>query len=357
VSVVALSGDGGDAATELQNAGVEFISLKMRKGLADPRGWIVLNRWLWHARPDVVHTHLPHATCMARWSRIAAPVPVLVDTLHSSNTGKPGRQITYAISRWLTDQVTAVSEATAASHLTAGMVGQSKLSVLGNGIEKEAWLPDATRRAFARGELGVANEFLWLSVGRLEALKDYPTMLGAFAALPKSARLLVLGEGPLRGELVQLAARLGLSERVQFMGFVPDVARWMRAADGFVLSSRYEGLPMVLLEAGACGLPIVATNVDGTREVISNEATGLLTPAGDADGLADAMTRLMHAPIEERRAMGERARRSVLERFSLESVLDRWEDLYSNLLVRGNTDRRIRLSEREVLKRHSATSA
>ncbi len=174
-------------------------------------------------------------------------------------------------------------------------------------------------------------------------VKDYPTLLNALAGAHETARLLIAGVGPLQAELVQLAARLGLEQRVRFLGFDPNVQRWMQAADGFVLSSRYEGLPMVLLEAGACALPAVATDVPGTREAIVNGETGWLAPAGDADALALAMAKLMRTPIEERRAMGERARRHVVEQFGIESVLDRWEQLYAELLDRKNARRRIRL--------------
>ena len=98
--------------------------------------------------------------------------------------------------------------------------------------------------------------------------------------VPDPARLLIAGAGPLQSELIQLAARLGLERRVRFLGFEPDIKRWMQAADGFVLSSRWEGLPMGLLEAAACGLPAVATCVPGTPEVIVDGQTGWLTPAG-----------------------------------------------------------------------------
>ena len=98
-SVVALSGTGGTTAAELEDAGVRFTSLQMRKGLADPRGWIRFQRWLWREQPDVLHAHLPHAAWLARWSRLAAPVPLVVDTLHSSATGKTGRHFGYACSR------------------------------------------------------------------------------------------------------------------------------------------------------------------------------------------------------------------------------------------------------------------
>jgi glycosyltransferase involved in cell wall biosynthesis len=357
VSVVALSGNGGAAAAELRDCGVTFTSLGMRKGLADPRGWIRFHRWLGRERPDVLHAHLPHAAWLCRWSRVAAPVPVVVDTLHSSSTGKRGRHIGYTCSRWLPDHVTAVSHATADSHLVAGMVREERLSILANGIDVAAWEPNAQARSAMRHLLGLRDEFLWIAAGRLESVKDYPTLLRAFARAPETARLLILGAGPLEAELVALAAQLGLERRVRFLGFEPNVERLMQAADGFVLSSRYEGLPMVLLEAGACGVPAVATDVPGTREVLIDGVNGWLARAGHANSLGEAMTKLMSMPAEEQSAMGQRARQRVIAEFSLESMLDRWERLYDELLDRKNVNWRKRLTARDILNRRSAASA
>jgi len=357
VSVVVLSGDGGAAAAELRTCGVAFTSLEMRKGLADPRGWIRFHRWLKREQPDVLHAHLPHAAWLCRWSRLAAAVPVVIDTLHSSGTGKRGRRFGYAFSRWLPDHVTAVSHATAVSHLAAGMVREERLSILGNGIEVEAWAPDTQARAEARRQLGLTDEFLWMAVGRLEAVKDYPTLLRAMARAPENARLLVLGTGPLKAELNRLAAQLGLERRVRFLGFAPNVEHWMQAADGFVLSSRYEGLPMVLLEAGACGVPAVATDVPGTREVVIDGVNGWLARAADPVGLDQAMTSLMRMPLKERYAMGECARRRVINDFSMDTVLNRWEQLYETLLAQKSVKSRMRLTARDALSRHSAASA
>jgi glycosyltransferase involved in cell wall biosynthesis len=332
VSVVALSGSGGDAAAELTAAGAGFVTLRMRKGLADPRGWIRFHGWLRHHSPDLMHAHLPHAAWLARWSRLAAPVRVIVDTLHSSSTGPVGRKLGYRWSGWLTDRVTAVSQAAAVAHLSCSMVSQSKLLVLPNGVDGSVWRPDPPVRKAARLELRLEGEFLWLAAGRLEPVKDYPTLLAAMVLVAEPAQLLIAGAGPQKDELVQLAAKLGLERRVRFLGFVTDVHRWMQAADGFVLSSRWEGLPMGLLEAAACGLPAVATCVPGTPEVILNGQTGWLTPASDCAALGEFMTRMVRLPSEERRAMGERARNLVMERFSMEAVLDRWEALYRHLL-------------------------
>ena len=133
---------------------------------------------------------------------------------------------------------------------------------------------------------------------------------------------------------------------MRFLGFEPNVQRWMQAADGFVLSSRYEGLPMVLLEAGACGLPAVATDVPGTREVIVNGETGWLAPAGDADALAQAMAKLMRTPPEERRAMGERARRRCASASAWKPCWTGGSSFTRNCSSRKSARRRIRLTAR-----------
>ena len=165
-------------------------------------------------------------------------------------------------------------------------------------------------------------------------------MLRAFAQTPKNSCLTIAGNGPLEDLLRKLASDLEIAQRVRFVGFVPDVRRWMQAADSFVLSSRWEGLPMGLIEAAACGLPAVATDVLGSREVISDGETGWLAPAGSPTALAEKMRLAMELAVEERSMMGERARRRAVERYSLDGVMDRWEGLYGELLERNSLPRR-----------------
>lgn len=332
VTVVALSGSGGAAAEELRSAGAAFLSLGMRKGLADPRGWTRYIGWLRHARPDVVHAHLPHAAWLARWSRAFAPVPVQIDTLHTWSTGTIARRFGYRLSRGFPDRVTAVSGSVAQSHLHAGVVRPETLTILPNGVDGNQWRPDAGVRSDVRRELGLEDQFLWLAVGRLEMVKDYPTLFKAMAAVPRNAVLVVAGRGPLLNNLAHLSYHLGIGARVRFLGFEPNIKRWFQAADGFVLSSRWEGLPMALLESAACALPAVATDVPGSCEVIVDGATGTLVPPADAAALAWAMTATMRLPPEERLAMGARARQHVTEQFGLAASFDRWENLYCDLL-------------------------
>lgn len=338
VSVVALTGKGGPAAAELRAAGIDFLSLEMRKGLLDPRGWYRFCRWVDRERPHVVHAHLHHAAWLARWSRLCiaimdlrsfrSPGTVFIDTLHSSSTGNLARHFGYRSSDWLADCTTAVSLSVANAHLAAHMVDRRKVSVVYNGVDVEEFKPDAASRNETRRCLGVDDEFVWLAAGRLEPVKNYPTLLRAFATLPESARLIIAGDGSLRADLIQLSESLGLKQRVRFLGFQPDVRPWMRAADAFVLSSCWEGLPVGLIEAGACGLPSVATDVPGSCEVIVHNRTGRLAHCDCPNSLARTMTALMYASPRERRVMGNLARLHVTERFSIESALDRLEALY-----------------------------
>lgn len=331
VSVLALTGTGGAAGRELQAAGIGFHSFHMRKGVADPRGWIGLHRWLRREKPDLLHAHLPHATWMARWARLALPGLRIIDTLHSSSTGNLWRHIGYRASNWLACEVTAVSEAVAQSHLAAGLVPPRKLSIIPNGIDTKAFAPDATARLAERRKLGLDDKFLWIASGRLEAVKDYPTLFGALRRLPEKAHLLLAGEGSQRTELQALALRLGLEGRVHFLGFVPDPRSFLQAADAAVLSSLWEGLPLALLEAGASGLPAVSTDVPGSRQVIEEGVNGLLAPAREPLALAAAMRTLMETTSAEREKMGEQARLRIVEQYDLETVLDQWEALYGSL--------------------------
>ena len=137
-----------------------------------------------------------------------------------------------------------------------------------------------------RAELAVADdEFLWLAVGRLVPQKDVPNLLDAFAkhhaAHPRS-RLAIVGDGALRDEMVAHAASLGVGEAVAFLGIRRDVPQLMAAADVFVMSSAWEGLPNVVMEAMAAGLPVVSTNVGGVAELVEDPGTGALVPASDA---------------------------------------------------------------------------
>ncbi len=228
-----------------------------------------------------------------------------------------------------------MSQAGLERYIRVGAVPREKIRYIPNGVDTERFRPDSAVRARLREELGLRDAFVWLAVGRFEKPKDYPTMLQAFAQVLEGQReavLLVAGDGPLRPAMEELAHELGIAERVRFLGIRRDVPELMNTADAYLMSSSWEGMPMVLLEASATGLPIVATHVGGNPEIVLDGKTGFLVPSKNPKALAQAMLRLMSIPERERQKMGEAARRHIEANFSLDRVVEQWEILYRELL-------------------------
>jgi len=323
VTVVALSGTGGPEAATLRSLNISFLSLEMRKAWLDPRGWLRFLRWARLHRPDILHAHLPHATWFARCIRPFARIGVLIDTIHTTSTGTNGRKLLYRITNPLTTHVTCVSHAVAESALAARMVSAAKLTLLPNGVP----LPPLTARQSS-------PTFRWIAVGRLAPVKDYPTLLHAFATLPSHATLQIVGTGPEELTLRSLSASLNIADRVHFSGFHADIPPLLAQADAFVQSSLWEGLPISILEASASALPVVATDAAGTREALIPGQTGLIAPIGDSSALAATMAEVMALPHSERKKIGQHGRQFVEQNFSLSAITTQWEALYRRLLRR-----------------------
>jgi glycosyltransferase involved in cell wall biosynthesis len=328
----------GPMGFEARSVGLPTESLEMRRGFPDPRGLLRLVRIVRAWRPDVLHSHMVHANLMARVLRLIAPVPALVSTIHNIHEGGRLRMIAYRLTNALVDHMTIVSQAAFDRFVAEGIVPKEILRVVPNGVNTDRFrnLPPGVRESL-RHSLGLEREFVWLAVGRFETAKDYPNMLRAFTAVrerrPESVLLLV-GRGSRQEETEALARDLGLGGAVRFLGVRTDVPEVMSAADGYLMSSAWEGMPMVLLEAAAAALPIVATKVGGNEEVVRHEGTGFLVPPSDHEALGLAMLRLSELSEPERRAMGERGREHIRTTYDLERVADRWEDLYREVLAR-----------------------
>ena len=329
----------GPMGLQARSLGLATDSLEMRRGVPDPRGLARLVRIVRAWKPDVVHSHMVHANLMARVLRLLVPVPVLVSTIHNVYEGGPLLMAGYRLTNGLVDHMTIISQAAADRFVGERIVPGRLLTVIANGVDTDRMrnLPPEGRAAL-RGGMSVGDqEFVWLAVGRFEVAKDYPNMLRAFAdvrAREPRAVLVIVGQGSLQAEAEALTAELGLREAVRFLGARDDVPAVMSAADGYVMSSAWEGMPMVLLEAAAAGLPIVATAVGGNGEVVRDGESGFLVPARDSGGLRAGMLRLMALPEEHRRAMGERGREHVRANYGLQRVAERWERVYWDALAR-----------------------
>ena len=329
----------GPMGLQAQALGVTTDSLEMRRGVPDPRGLGRLVRLVRAWKPEVVHSHMVHANLMARALRLLVPVPVLVSTIHNVYEGGPLLMAAYRLTNGLVDHMTIISEAAAARFVTERIVPKRLLTVIANGVDTERMrtVPPEARTALRRS-FGVRDEaFVWLAVGRFEIAKDYPNMLRAFRdvrARQAGAVLVIVGQGSLQGETEALAVELGLDAAVRFLGARDDVPAVLSAADAYVMSSAWEGMPMVLLEAGAAGLPIVATAVGGNGEVVRDGESGFLVPPRDSEALGAGMLRLMALPSEERRSMGERGREHIRANYGLQRVAERWERVYWDAMAR-----------------------
>jgi glycosyltransferase involved in cell wall biosynthesis len=311
----------------------------MRRGVPDPRGLARLVRIVRAWKPDVVHSHMVHANLMGRVLRLLVPVPVLVSTIHNVYEGGPLLMAGYRLSNGLVDHMTIISQAAADRFIGERIVPGRLLTVIANGVDTDRMrnVPPEARGALRRA-IGVSDEeFVWLAVGRFEVAKDYPNMLRAFKEVRSRdprAVLVIVGQGSLQGQAEALADELGLRDAVRFLGARDDVPAVMSAGDGYVMSSAWEGMPMVLLEAAAAGLPIVATAVGGNGEVVRDGESGFLAPARAPEALGQAMLRLMSLPAEQRRGMGERGREHVRANYGLHRVAERWERVYWDALAR-----------------------
>ena len=314
-------------ADELAAAGVPVLSLGMRAGKADPRALIRLARHLRRFRPQVLHAHMFHANLMARLIRLIYPVPVLISTIHSTaetSRAEAGqairlsyslhrRDLLYRFTDRLSDLTVCVCAAVAERHLGAGAVSRARLRIIPNGVDTNRFRPDPGQRARTRDALGLGGQFVWLAAGRLMWKKDYPTMLKAMAKLPFE-NLLIAGEGPQQDELRALSPA-----NVRFLGPRDDMPQLMNACDALALSSVVEGLPMVLLEAAASGLPAVATVEPASR----------VAPSGDPDALAAAMAEVAGMPPEARASLAQAARARAVAEYDLGAIVTRWEETYA----------------------------
>ncbi|WP_308530566.1 glycosyltransferase [uncultured Paenibacillus sp.] len=349
---------------ELKELGVDVVSLGMKKGVPDPRAIVRLVSLIRRMRPDVVHSHLVHANILARVTRLFVRIPYLVCTAHSVNEGSWRREMLYRLTDPLGDLLTNVSREAVRGYTERRIAPARKLRLMENGIDLSRFGGDEQGRLQLRTELGVKEEvrcepepgevgdeaadgggvgkvakserirrepFVWLAAGRFVPEKDYPAMLLAFAEARRSfpdSFLWIAGIGPERPQIEWQAAELGLSGRVRFLGIRTDMPQLLHAADGFLLSSKWEGLPIVLLEACAGRLPIVATAVGGNAEVVLDGVNGYLVPPEEPAALARAMERVMAMPPEDRRAMGQRGREHAAANYAMSRVAGKWIELY-----------------------------
>ncbi|AJP58722.1 hypothetical protein UC34_20885 [Pandoraea vervacti] len=317
-------------------AGKSPLSLMraMRRLVADLRAW----------RPDVVHAHMVHANLIARVARWFVSMPVLVTSAHSRNEGGRARMLAYRLTDRWTDLTTNVSDDAVAAFIAQGAAPAARIVSMPNGIDTGRYRPDAQARSACRRQLpglptvGAERTPIVFAAGRMVEAKDYPTLIDAFTRVVKAmpdAKLFIAGDGPLRASMQTLIEGKGLAHAATLLGRRNDIAQLMCAADVYAMSSAWEGLPLVIGEAMASGLPIVSTDCGGVRELLGDVGTttqhNTLVPVGDATALGDALIRHLQASPEDREALGAANRERIVTRYSLDAIVTRWLETYARL--------------------------
>ena len=321
---------------ELAADGIALTSLGMSKGIPDPRGFARLLKLIRRWRPEIVHSHMVHANLLTRLARRFTTMPVQISTLHNLEESSRWRYVAYRLTdRWC-DLSTNVCAAGVEEYVRAGAVPPHKIIQVPNGLDVSRFEHDDAVRSSVRDAQGAQERFVWIAVGRLEAPKDYRTLLDAIAMLqrdqPDMFDLWIVGDGSLRTDVEAWRTGLGSCQhRVHLLLDRDDVPKLLSAADGYVMSSSSEGLPLVLLEAASASLPIVATDVGGNREVVVDGVNGWLCAPRQAAALAARMAQVMRAPAAERGAMGIAGRRHVETTYDITRVVSRWEQVYASM--------------------------
>lgn len=310
---------------------IRVVDLQVDSAYTLARAYLRLRHLIKAFEPDIVHSHMVHANLLARLLRLSVGIPRVISSAHSTHEGGHLRMALYRLTDRLADISTNVSDAAVEAFVARRAVPPGRMITVHNGISTDEFRYSEFYRQELREELGLAPDCpLILAVGRLYEAKDYPTLLAALGRLGPDApdfRVLIVGDGPLRARLVAQAEALGLAGRLRFLGVRSDVARLMTAADIFVLSSAWEGFGLVVAEAMACQRVVVATDSGGVKEVLGD--AGGLVPARDPEALARGLRWALSLSERERAMLGERARRRVQERFSLDAAAARWLALYA----------------------------
>jgi len=327
----------GSFLVPVRDEGFRVVEIPLHRGLSPLAQWRAFRALVALMRaeqPDILHAHMPISGFLARAAGRIAGVKVIAYTCHGFLFNQPGSWVRRGVSlalEWfagcfLTDLFFTVSEAEArdASRLN---IARAPI-VVGNGRDPALFRPDAAARAAIRATLGVAaDKLVIVTVGRLVRHKGFPELVAAMRDVPL-AEIWVVGErlasdrGPDMGVALRAA---GLGDRLRLLGYRDDVAAIVAAADIFVLFSQFEGLPMSVIEAMLCGLPVVASDIPGLREQVEHGTTGFLVPRDDVPALAGALKKMV-AEADLRATMGAAGRMRAMRMYDEKLVVARTLD-------------------------------
>jgi glycosyltransferase involved in cell wall biosynthesis len=331
----------GDVKARADRLGVEVVTIPTLRRPIDPIGDVralrALRKLFRAARPDIVHTHSSKAGFLGRLAAHRERTPAVIHTVHgwSFHDHMPKRDrvmftaIERVAARW-TDRIVTVSELDRDKGLTAGIGSFELYSIIHELNDLEPFLSAGDAPAASRARLGLPVDAPVIgTVGRLSDQKDPTTFVQAAAAIAAQlpeARFVMVGHGPLRRNVERLVEDLGISDRFLFTGVRADVPAILRSFDVFLLTSLWEGMPLVIPQAMACRVPVVASTADGNRELIRDGHNGLLAPPKSPEQFARGAVRLLREKDLRDRLVDQGTR--TAEDFTLARTIPQLESLY-----------------------------
>ena len=343
-----ITGDGGLLLPELsaiQSIDHQVIPEMTRhigpgRALDDMRSVRKIYDILRRFRPNIVHTHTPKAGIVGRWAARLARVPTIVHTYHGFGFSPrhPLWQRTFYVgleraTALITSQFVAVSDPNRALGQSYGIFRSEKCALIRSGVDFGEFRTVRTDKSKKKIELGFKpSDKIVGVVASFTPAKALHLFLEAAAKIAREVpgvSFVMVGDGSLRPELEAQAERLGISSALRMLGWRRDVPELLRTFDVFLLTSLWEGLPRSLVEAFLCGVPAVASHVDGIGEIVQEGRNGFLVPANDTEAMTAAVVRLLKdEPL--RKTMGEQALHSV-DDYSVEKMLKDYSNLYENI--------------------------
>jgi glycosyltransferase involved in cell wall biosynthesis len=331
--------NGGYFKDTLTKMGIPFYDGILRHRF-DALGFLGLARVLRNERPDLIYTFShPNTVIFSYLAKQRGLAGRVVVSYHAmGDTGGTRQVVPYLLPLLRrADALLAVAEIQKDYLVETERLPREKIRVIHNGVDTVKFKPPtADERATIRRELGIADhEVAIISVASLKPLKRIDALLTAAAGLAATGgavRVLVVGDGSERAPLEKLATDLGIAGQVTFLGLRDDVERLLKASDIFVLASRTEAFPNVVLEAMATGLPVIATNVGSVREMVEPDASALIVESGDDAALSAALKRL-HGDAGLRARLGRRGRDIVNERFGFDVMCRKREQMFEDVIA------------------------
>ena len=326
ISIIYLT---GEKVVSPNCADVNIIALNMDKSiLSFFKAFCKLVKLINSIKPDVVHTHMVHANLFTRISRVFCSIPLLISTAHNSNEGGKFRMLTYRYTDKLADITTNVGQESVNAFIKAKAAPKNRIISMPNGINIERFKASRDIKNNIRAKLKLKhNQKMVVAVGRNDVQKDYPNMLTAISLLPSNENFKLFIVGLDVEELQPEIVKLGISNNVELLGLRKDVDQLMAAADILLMSSAWEGLPIVIGEAMASECNIVTTDAGGCKEWLTRSEASV--PVKNSQALADALQSKLTLNDEDLMTIGKANRNHIVQQFSLAGIVAKWDVMYN----------------------------